>query len=84
MEYNLVKRRYSGSDNTPQTEATSSRQSVLTTVAKTLNLQYARHDTSLILVHDPLGVQVYDTKTSTLSKDRNMYNNRVSFYDYTI
>ena len=88
MEYSLIKRRYSGSEDSVKrwsrraddAEPTSSRRgaSVLTTVAKTLNLQYARHDNSLVMVHDPLGVLVYDTKTSTLSKERNMYQHRVS------
>ena len=48
---------------TSPTSKTKPHYQILNTVAKVLNMQYASHDSSLILVQDVLGVRVYDTKT---------------------
>lgn len=66
VEYSLAKRCYTAPS--PLIIPSRGRKSksgyeILTTVAKVLNMSYAAHDSGLILLQDPLGVQVYNTAT---------------------
>ncbi|XP_067936247.1 U3 small nucleolar RNA-associated protein 4 homolog [Watersipora subatra] len=73
IEYNLVRRCYTTPPSVSIKQKSKSR--VFNIVTKVLNLQYARHDSTLILIQDALGLRVYDTKSGKLSS-RSMYENR--------